>query len=261
MILDEIIAKRRIRLKAEKEALPFETLRYQAKNSLSGKKDFKSVLKSEGISIIAEIKKASPSKGLIRSDFNPLRIAREYEQSGAAAISVLTEEDFFMGRSEYLAEVVKIVGIPVLRKDFIFDPWQVWQSVSLGADAILLIAAVLDKEELRSLLVLANSLGMDALVEVHGKEELEKALNSGAEIIGVNNRDLKTFEVDIETTGKLIGEIPSGVTVVSESGINTAADMKYLKKHGADAALIGESLMRADSISAKMKELKGGYYG
>ncbi len=257
MILDLIIEKRKIRLKAEKEALPIEALRQAAEGSREKRAGFKAALKKSGISIIAEIKKASPSKGLIRSDFDPLKIAREYEQAGAAAISVLTEEDFFQGKSEYLKQVKRLVGIPVLRKDFIFDSWQVWQSAYLGADAILLIAALLSTEELKSLRLLAGSLGMDALVEVHGSEELNEALESGAEIIGINNRNLKTFDVDIRTTGKLIGDIPPGITIVSESGIDSAADIEHLNSLGADAALIGESLMRAKSINGKMKELKG----
>lgn len=258
MILDKIIEKRKIRLEAEKQALPLDTLRRAAESSRCNTRDFKAALRQGGMSIIAEIKKASPSKGIIKSDFDPLRIAREYEQSGAAAISVLTEEDFFLGRSEYLTQVKQIAGIPVLKKDFIFDPWQVWQSALLGADAILLIAAVLSAQELKELRLLAGKLGMDSLVEVHDQEELKRALESGAEIIGVNNRNLKTFEVDIGTTGKLADGMTPGITIVSESGINTAADVEYLTSLGIDAALVGESLMRAESISAKMKELKGG---
>lgn len=261
MVLDAIIEKRKIRLKAEKQAFPIETLRRAVGSGRGNAESFKAALKKDRISVIAEIKKASPSKGLIKSDFDPLFIAREYERSGAAAISVLTEEDFFQGRNEYLTQVKQLVHIPVLRKDFIFDAWQVWQSAYLGADAILLIAAVLSTEELKSLRILAGSLGMDSLVEAHDLDELKRSLDSGAQIIGVNNRNLKTFEVDIRTTGKLRSAISPGVTVVSESGINTAADMKYLSELGVDAALIGEGLMRAESINAKMKELKGGGYG
>lgn len=261
MILDKIIEKRKIRLEAEKQAFTMDTLRRAVEGSRGNTRDFKAALTKDGqngISIIAEIKKASPSKGLIKSDFDPLRIAREYEQSGADAISVLTEEDFFLGRSEYLTQVRQIAGIPMLRKDFIFDPWQVWQSAHLGADAILLIAAVLTVQELKALRRLAGELGMDSLVEVHDSEELKRALESDADIIGINNRSLKTFEVDIRTTGKLAGGVPPCIAVVSESGINTAADIEYLNKLKVDAALIGESLMRAESICAKMKELKGG---
>ncbi len=261
MILDTIIEQRRIRLEAEKKALPLDVIRRVVENSLGDTSDFKAALKQEEISIIAEIKKASPSKGLIKRDFDPPAIAREYEQGGAAAISVLTEEDFFLGSNEYLTQVKELVSISVLRKDFIFDPWQVWQSAYLGADAILLISAVLSAEELRSLRTLANDLNMDALVEVHDSEEIKKALESEADIIGINNRDLKTFEVRLETTEKLIHELPSGVATVSESGIDTAKDMEYLKDLGVHAVLVGESLMRAPSISGKLKELKGGGYG
>ncbi len=264
MILDKIIEKRKQRLEEEKETLPLDILRPAAESKRGNIRDFKTALTrggKDGISIIAEIKKASPSKGIIKSDFDPLEIAREYEKCGAAAISVLTEQDFFMGRSEYLSQVKSHVSIPVLRKDFIFDQWQVWQSAYLGADAILLIAAILTVQELKAFRLVAASLGMDALVEAHDADELKKALDSGADIIGINNRDLKTFETNIETTEKLISDIPFGITVVSESGIHTPADMEYLKYLGVDAALIGESLMRAESISGKMKELKGGCYG
>jgi indole-3-glycerol phosphate synthase len=257
MILDTIIEKKKARLETEKQALPVETLRRAAESSRNKTRDFKAALRQDGVSIIAEIKKASPSKGVIKSDFDPLQTAREYERSGAAAISVLTEEDFFLGKSEYLTQVKNLAGVPVLRKDFIFDPWQVWQSAHLGADAILLIAAVLTTEKLKTLRILAGDLGMDALVEAHDQDEVKMALESGAEIIGINNRDLKTFKVDIGTTGKLAGGIPPGISVVSESGINTAADMEYLMGLGVDAALVGESLMKAGSISGKMKELKG----
>lgn len=258
MILDTIIEKRSIRLEAEKQAVSLDVMKRAAESRRGSKGCFKAALMQGGISIIAEIKKASPSKGLIKSDFDPLRIAREYERSGAAAISVLTEEDFFQGSSEYLEQVKQAVRIPVLRKDFIFDPWQVWQSAYLGADAILLIAAVLSAEQMKSLRVLAGELNMDALVEVHDRDELESALVSGAQIIGINNRNLKTFEVDINMTGKLARAIPPGIAVVSESGINTADDMRYLKALNVDAALVGESLMKAECISAKMRELKGG---
>jgi indole-3-glycerol phosphate synthase len=256
MILDTMIEKRKARLEAEKKALPFNTLKKEVEKRRGTARSFNAALRQDGVSVIAEIKKASPSKGLIRSDFDPPCIAREYEQSGAAAISVLTEEDFFLGRSEYLTRVKELVRIPVLRKDFILDPWQVWQSAYIVADAILLITAALTAEELKTLRILANELGMDALVEAHDPEEVSIALESGADIIGINNRDLKTFEVNITTTERLVSCIPKGITVVSESGIHTAADMEYLKSLGVDAVLVGESLMKAESICEKMKELK-----
>ena len=254
MILDTIVAKKRSRVDVAKKALPIKDMALEHKISTHA---FKTALQQDGISIIAEVKKASPSKGLICADFNPVRIAKEYETGGASAISVLTEEDFFLGNSGYLKQVKQKVGLPVLRKDFIFDPWQIYEAAYLGADAVLLIAAMLDVNELKELRELAKDLGMDALVEVHNADELECALESGADIIGINNRNLHTFDVNIKTTETLTKQIPAGITTVSESGIFIRDDMVYLQSLNVDAVLIGESLMTAPSVRDKMAELKG----
>ena len=258
MILDTIVDKKKIRVKAAKKNISIDEMQSLIKNSDKGHlRSFKEALKKDGISIIAEIKKASPSKGLICEDFHPAKIAKKYQESGAAAISVLTEEDFFQGSSEYLVQVKKTVQVPLLRKDFIFDMWQVYESALMGADAILLIAAILSDEELKMFREKANELNMDALVEAHNSDELKKALDSGADIIGINNRDLYTFDVSIKTTGNLIRQIPKGILVVSESGIEKRSDVVCLEETGVDAVLIGESLMRAKSIKRKMGELRG----
>jgi indole-3-glycerol phosphate synthase len=210
------------------------------------------------VKLIAEVKKASPSRGIIRAEFNPVEIARIYAGGGAAAISVLTEPDHFQGRLEYLVEIktaLKNRNIPLLRKDFIIDPYQIYQSRAYGADCLLLIAAVLEPNELTDLLSLSHQLGMQCLVEVHNEEELAVALESDAEIIGINNRDLNTFVVDINTTKCLKTLIPAGGLVVSESGIKNRRDMQKLNGWGVDAALVGEALMAAPDIAAKMREL------
>lgn len=259
MILDTIVSKKRIRVEAAKKKLSADDMAREIENREESRMHaFAAALKGEGISLIAEVKKASPSKGLICRDFDPPHIAKEYEAGGAAAVSVLTEADFFLGSDEYLKEVRQRVKIPVLRKDFIFDGWQIYESAYLRADAVLLIAAILPAHDLKTLRLLADGFGMDALVEVHDADDLEKALESGADIIGINNRDLHTFGVDLRTTEKLMNHIPQGITTVSESGIFTRDDMVYLQSLGVDAALIGESLMRAPSISKKIAELKGG---
>jgi indole-3-glycerol phosphate synthase len=255
MILEDIAAKKRRRLEVEKRRLSTEALRELAMNSGGTRGLFREAIKRPGLSVIAEVKKASPSKGLICGDFEPVRIAREYEAAGAAAVSVLTEEDFFLGKAEYLLEVKENTKIPVLRKDFILDPWQVYESRLMGADAILLIAALLPADRLKELRALTEELAMDVLAEAHNAEELARCIGSGADIVGINNRDLHTFAVDLRTTGALRGLIPPHIAVVSESGVDTAEDMRYLRDLAVDAVLIGESLMRAPSVWEKMREL------
>ncbi|WP_456434178.1 indole-3-glycerol phosphate synthase TrpC [Thermosulfuriphilus sp.] len=218
---------------------------------------FKTALKAPGVAIIAELKKASPSKGLIAKDFEPRQFAQKYEAGGAAAISVLTDRRFFQGDISYLSEIKSAVSLPVLRKDFIVDRIQIEEARYMGADAILLIVAALTPENLSRLLSYSRSLGLEALVEVHNEEELEVALSVGAEIIGINNRNLSTFEVDIETTFRLRPLIPPGVVVVSESGLRGREDILRLEAAGVDAALIGESLMKQKDKEAKLKELLG----
>ena len=219
--------------------------------------DFAAALKGNGISLIAEIKKASPSKGLIRSDFRPAEIAKIYSDNGASAISVLTEPRHFQGSLEYLKEIRNALGnkaLPLLRKDFICDPYQIYESRANRADSLLLIVAILEPAKLRELLGISGELNMCPLVEVHNEAETEIALNSDAEIIGINNRDLTTFAVDTGTTERLRPLIPPERIVVSESGIEGRNDIEKLKKSGIHAVLIGESLMKATDIAAKMKE-------
>lgn len=209
------------------------------------------------IRIIAEVKKASPSKGVIRSDFSPLEIAKSYEGSGAAALSVLTEEKFFHGSLSYLTLIKDKVGIPVLRKDFILDEFQVYESRAAGADAVLLIVNILDKVDLKRFIELTKTLGMAPLVEVHTEVELTAALEAGADIIGINNRDLTTFTTDIETTRRLAPLVPDGRIVISESGINNRDDIMELKRLGVSAFLVGTALMREVDEAKKLRELLG----
>jgi indole-3-glycerol phosphate synthase len=219
---------------------------------------FRSALENPGsCSLIAEIKKASPSKGILREPFDPLEIAKLYESNGAAAISVLTDEPFFQGKLSLLTEIQKIVRLPLLQKDFILDEFQLYEARVYGADAVLLIAAVLEQSQLAEYQALAAELGLDALVEVHKHGELERALRAEAVTIGINNRNLETFETDLNVTFSLIKEVPDDRTVVSESAIGTGKDVERLIEAGADAMLIGESLLKAKDISAKMKELLG----
>lgn len=226
-------------------------------DALPSARDFVSALKKEGTNIIAEVKKASPSKGILREDFNPVRIARIYEENGASAISVLTDGKYFMGSLDDLKAVKESVVVPVLRKDFIIDPCQVYESRLYGADAVLLIVAALSKNELEGMLRLSESMGMCALVEVRSEDELDCAISSGAAVIGINNRDLNTFRVDVSTTLRLAKKIPAGRLVVSESGITTAADIRKLKDAGVNVFLVGEALLRENDIAGKLKELKG----
>ena len=207
--------------------------------------------------MIAEAKKASPSKGIICADFDPARIAASYEQGGAQAISVLTDEHFFQGSLDYIPLVRQTVKLPVIRKDFIIHELQIEQAGKYGADAILLIAAILDYEQIRDYLAMAKELDMDVLTEVHDEQELEKTLAAGCQLVGINNRNLKDFTVDLQTTFRLQKEIPAEIPVVSESGIKDHDDMQRLADHGVAAALIGETLMRAADQSAALKELRG----
>jgi indole-3-glycerol phosphate synthase len=230
------------------------------------RRDFISALKNprqRGIALIAEVKKASPSAGLICKDFDPVRIAKEYEAAGAGCLSVLTDEKFFQGSLDYLRQIRAAVKLPLLRKDFIIDERQILEAVEWGADAILLIVAILTDEQLNRFHSLATEAGLAALVEVHDEAELERAMKIGAGLIGVNNRDLKTFKVDLATTERLAGKLFSAQVadhsslLVAESGIHTRADVERLKKCGANAILVGESLMRGGDIQGKIRELIG----
>ncbi len=217
----------------------------------------KEMLLTPGFHIIAEVKRASPSKGLIAQRFHPVRIAREYQYGGASAISCLTDEPFFKGHLEYLAAIREAVDLPLLRKDFIIDEIQLEEARAFGADAVLLIVAALKPQRLLELIRAAKSLGLEALVEVHEDEELEIALTAGAEIIGINNRNLKTFEVNLETSLQLAQRVPKGVPVVAESGIQTREDIERLQEAGVRAALIGEVLMRSEDKVQTLEELLG----
>lgn len=258
MILDEIVYYRKIQLAAEKEKCPLDKIKQLADIKLCSRSPLSlaKALKKERLSCICEVKKASPSKGLIREDFRPVDLAVEYEIAGADAISCLTEEHFFQGSSQYLADIRQKVKIPVLRKDFIFDPYQIYEAAALGADAVLLIAAVLDDDRYKELYTLAKGLGLSVLNEVHDEEELQRISALSPEIIGVNNRNLKTFEVSLDTVQRLKPYAPDGAVFVSESGIKNNDDMKMVRSLGADAVLIGEALMRSQSIKAKLNELR-----
>jgi len=256
MILDRIVADNLEELESRKRRFPLkEWQRMALEQPLP--LDFASALQGNHIKLIAEVKRASPTKGIIRPDFNPVEIAQTYAGNGAAAISVLTEAKYFQGSLDHLRDIRKALGnrLPLLRKDFLCDPYQVYESRAYGADCLLLIVAILTPEKLGALLRLSHELGMSCLVEVHNEAELEIALNSGAKVIGINNRDLSTFDVDLTTTKRLRPLIPQDRIVVSESGIKNRSDMEKMKRWGVDAVLIGESLLSAPNIAAKMKEL------
>lgn len=257
MILDKIVEHTKIRLEAAKSVYSLEALKAtSAKFQTYARFSFENALKAREISFICEVKKASPSKGIISEHFPYLEIAREYEKAGAAAISVLTEPDFFMGSNEYLREIKKIVRIPILRKDFIIDQYQIYEAHLLGADAILLICSLLNTDTLKEYIKIADSLGLSCLVEAHDEAEVQSALEAGARVIGVNNRNLKTFEVDINTSVQLRKLIPEDRVFVAESGIKTPSDIAFLRQNGTNAVLIGETLMKSQSISSEITKLK-----
>jgi indole-3-glycerol phosphate synthase len=219
--------------------------------------DFGAALRGDGIAVIAEIKKAAPSKGVIREDFDPEHIAAAYAENGASALSVLTDQAYFQGHDDYLTSARRVAELPALRKDFTIDAYQIYEARVIGADAILLIVALMDGGQLEDSIGLSTELGMATLVEVHDEGELHAALASSAKLIGVNNRDLKTFETTLETTFGLLDAIPSGITTVSESGINSSDDVERLAAAGVDAILVGEAMMRAPDPGAKLRELLG----
>lgn len=256
MILDDIVAYRKKQLAYEKEIMGEKEMMDRAVETARIPKDFLAALQKEGLSVIAEVKKASPSKGIICEEFSPVNIAKAYEKAGANAVSVLTEEHYFQGSSQYLQEIREKIEIPILRKDFVVDAYQIYEALVIGADAVLLIAAILDSPTIANFLRIAETLGLYCLVEAHNEVELKTALDAGAQIIGINNRDLRTFEVDLKTTERLTALIPSGKIVVAESGIATNADMKTVDKYGADAVLVGETLMRSKDIKEELKILR-----
>ncbi len=256
-ILDEIVAYKREFVAESKRRIPFQALKEQVSSSPGEARFARTLREADGIAVIAEVKKASPSKGLIRPDFDPVDIATTYEAGGARAVSVLTDERYFQGSACALTQVRQAVDLPILRKDFTIDSYQVYEARAIGADAILLIVSILSEDQIMEYLDLAHSLGLDALVEVHTGDELETALRAGAEIIGINNRDLRTFQTHLSVTERLIGNVPDDLLVVSESGIHTREDVLRLQDAGADAILVGESLMREPDIGKKLRELLG----
>lgn len=254
MILDTIVARKF----EEVAALKVRGLPTMEKPAAPPRGFIRALVDAPGVAIIAEAKKASPSKGVIQPDFDPVRIARNYRQGGAHCLSVLTDADFFQGSLSYIPLVREAVDLPVLRKDFMVDPMQIEEAGIVGADAILLIAAILEVEQLRDFRLHAESLGMDVLVEVHDERELDSALQAESRLIGINNRNLNDFSVSLETTFRLLPGIPKDIPVVSESGIASVADMQRLKAAGVKAALIGESLMRAGKQDQLLREFLAG---
>lgn len=254
MILDRIVEAKRKEVASLKRVRPLPMLEKVLRN-LPLPRDFRRAITHLPCSIIAEVKRRSPSKGRIKANFNPFKIAALYQENGAAAISVLTDEEFFGGNRTYLSGIREIVDLPLLRKDFIIDPYQIYETRVLGGDALLLIAYLLKEEQLREFVRLTKALSLSPLVEVHTLEELEKALAAGAEIIGINNRNLRTFSTDLGISLDLIPSVPDNRIVVSESGINTREDIETLMKAGIHSFLIGEALMRAEDIGGKLREL------
>ena len=256
-ILDEIARYTKERIEAEKEKISLTEMKKRAYDLPKGDFSFERALQKDGLSFICECKKASPSKGIIADDFPYLKIAEEYEDAGADALSVLTEPKWFLGRDAYLREITEKITIPVLRKDFTVDEYMLYEAKCLGASAVLLIMAILSPEQIRTYLAICRELGLSALVETHSEEEVQNALSCGAGIIGVNNRNLKDFSVDTDMSIRLRRLIPEDVLFVSESGVKDAQDVRRVREAGADAVLIGETLMRAENKTEKLRELKG----
>lgn len=260
MILERILEAKREEVVARKATVPLSDLKARIRD-LPPPRDFHGALDRKssggGIRLIAEVKRASPSQGIIRQGFDLEQLTRAYEAAGAAAISVLTDEPFFQGSLHDLARAKASVSLPVLRKDFILDPYQVYEARAWGADAILLIVAVLEAEALQDLLALSHEMGLHPLTEVHTRQELQAALGAKAPIVGINNRDLKSFQVSLETTFSLLPEIPREVVVISESGISRRAEVARLEAAGVDAILVGEGLLRAQDVEEKVRDLLG----
>ena len=253
-MLDKIIAQKKEEVEQRKKEIAMSYMQERIARQ-KPPLDLAIALKGDNIRLIAEVKRASPSRGILCPNFNPIKLAQTYAEGGAAAISVLTEANYFMGSIEHLAAIKEVVGLPLLRKDLIFDHYQIYEARAYGADALLLIAAIVSQRQLKELVSLSHSLGLRCLVEVHNENEVERAVLSGAQIIGINNRDLNTFDVDINTTRRLRSLVPKEKIVVSESGIRSRKDMEKLRKWGIDAALVGEALVTPNNVRAKMKEL------
>lgn len=258
-ILERIAADKRIQIEKEKKQISLDEMRQKAYSTKGKLTDFifEETLKQDEISFICEVKKASPSKGVIAEDFPYVDIAKEYEAAGADCLSVLTEQKYFQGSDRYLQEIRKAVNIPILRKDFTVDVYQIYQAKVIGADAVLLICALLDVDFMKACIGICNELGLSALVEAHDEKEINMAIDAGARIIGVNNRNLKDFTVDIMNSVRLRKLIPEETIYVSESGIKTAEDIARLKNNGTDAVLIGETFMRSPDKKAMLNHLRG----
>ena len=259
-ILDQLAAYARERVNEARRKLPFEELKKQALSLTPSEREsfaFENALKKPGLSFICECKKASPSKGLIAPDFPYVRIAGEYEEAGADCISVLTEPKWFLGSDRYLREIADAVKIPCLRKDFTVDEYMIYEAKVLGASAVLLICSILEEEQMAEYIGLSNELGLSVLAETHDETEVEMALEAGARVIGVNNRNLRDFSVDTANSTRLRKLIPQDVLFVSESGVGSADDVAALREAGADAVLVGETLMRASDKKEKLRELRG----
>lgn len=258
MILDDIVAYKREELAAQKSCVSLAQLQAMPLFTQTPPSFLRGIWEKKGRSIIAEVKKASPSKGVIRADFEPLALAKTYAVNGAAAISVLTEKKFFQGSLEYLRLIREHVKLPLLRKDFLFDPYQVYEARAFGASAVLLIVAILTDQQIIELQDLARTLGMDCLVEVHDEPELERALCCGVSLLGINNRDLRTFHTTIETSERLMQRMPSTVTVVSESGLSKVEQLVRLEAQGVRAFLIGETFMAAPDPGKPLRDMLEG---
>lgn len=261
MILDDLTAATRARVERKKQEVPFGEVKQKAialaEQEGAFSFPFEKAIGKKEISFICEVKKASPSKGIIAEDFPYIEIARDYEAAGADCISVLTETDYFKGDDKYLREINDVVSIPTIRKDFIIDPYMIYEAKLLGASCVLLIAALLDTETIRAYKGICDELGLSALVEAHDEQEVKSAICAGARMIGVNNRDLKTFTVDINNSTRLRGVVPKEILFVAESGIKTAEDIQILREAGVNGVLIGETLMRSDDKAGMLNRLKG----
>lgn len=257
MILQEIAEAARKRVAAEKEQISLQEMKEQALSMPKGDFSFEKVIASGGIHFICEVKKASPSKGIIAEHFPYVEIAKEYEAAGADCISVLTEPDYFKGNIQYLKEIKEVVNIPVIRKDFIIDEYMIYQAKTVHADCVLLICSLLDTDTLKKYIKICDELGLSALVEAHDEEEIQSAVLAGARMIGVNNRDLKTFTVDIHNSERLRKLVPPNISFVAESGIKTNADIEVLKAANVNGVLIGETLMKSQDKAKMLAELKG----
>ena len=256
-ILDELAEYAKQRVENQKKEISLDEIKKSALSLPKGDFSFEKALKKDDIAFICECKKASPSKGVIAKDFPYLQIAKDYEKAGADCISVLTEPKWFLGSDEYLKEIANAVSIPCLRKDFTVDEYMIYQAKLFGASAVLLICSILSESQLKEYIAVCEMLGLSALVEVHDESEIQMALQSGAKMIGVNNRNLKDFSVDTNNSGNLRKLVPNDIIFVSESGVKTSEDVQTLRNIGANAVLIGETLMRAENKSQKLAELRG----